>query len=39
MSYKAIPVDEKGWPMIPDNPVFQRALKMFIEKSIAESYI
>lgn len=32
MSYKAIPVDDEGWPMIPDSPVFQRALKMYIEK-------
>lgn len=35
MSYKAIPVDEDGYPMIPDNPVFQRALRMFIEKEHA----
>lgn len=32
MSYKAIPVDEDGWPLIPDNPVFFRALSLYIEK-------
>lgn len=32
MSYRAIPVDEDGYPMIPDDPVFQRALRLFIEK-------
>lgn len=33
LSYKAIPVDENdGFPLIPDDPVFQRALRMFIEK-------
>lgn len=32
MSYKAIPVDEDGFPMIPDNPVFQKALRLYMEK-------
>ena len=32
MSYKAIPTDEDGWPIIPDNPVFQKALTLYIEK-------
>lgn len=33
MSYKAIPIDEAdGYPLIPDNAVFQRALRLYIEK-------
>ena len=37
MSYKAIPVDDEGYPMIPDNSVFQKALQLYIEKE--HSYI
>ena len=32
IAYKAIPVDVYGYPMIPDNPSFTRALKAFITK-------
>ncbi len=32
MSYKAIPVGEEGLPMIPDDHVFFKALRLFIEK-------
>lgn len=33
ISYKAIPVDEEGYPLISDNPVFLRALEAFIKES------
>jgi len=32
IAYKAIPVDEYGFPLIPDNSSFTRALKAFIKK-------
>lgn len=32
ISYKAIPVDEDGFPMIIDNPVYLKALEMYIKK-------
>ena len=32
LSYLAIPVDQYGYPMIPDNSSFTRALKAFIKK-------
>lgn len=32
IAYKAIPVDEEGIPMIPDNSKFLRALEAFIKK-------
>lgn len=32
ISYKAIPIDENEIPMVPDNPVFLRALESFIKK-------
>ncbi len=31
MSYRAIPIDEDGFPLIPDNPTMHRALQAFIE--------
>lgn len=30
--YKAIPIDENGVPLIPDNPVFLKALELYIKK-------
>lgn len=30
--YKAIPVDEQGFPLIPDNNVFLKALELYIKK-------
>lgn len=32
VAYKAICTDDDGLPMIPDNPVFLRALELFIKK-------
>lgn len=32
LSYKAIPIDEEGFPMIPDNEVFLKALELYIKK-------
>lgn len=32
VSYKAIPVDDDGFPMIPDNSVFLKALELYIKK-------
>lgn len=32
MSYKAIAVDEEGYPLLPDNSSFTRALKLYIKK-------
>lgn len=32
ISYKAIPVDEEGFPMIPDNSIFLKALELYIKK-------
>lgn len=32
ISYKAIPVDKDGLPMLPDNPVFMKALELYIKK-------
>ena len=32
LSYQAIPIDEEGFPMIPDNSSFIRALELFIKK-------
>ena len=31
ISYKAIPIDEDGMPMIPDNPTLHRALQSYVE--------
>lgn len=33
LSYKAIPIDEEGYPLIPDNPTLHRALQTFVELS------
>lgn len=32
ISYKAIPVDDDGFPLIPDNSVFLKALELYIKK-------
>ena len=32
MSYKAIAVDDEGYPLLPDNSSFTRALKLYIKK-------
>lgn len=32
IAYKAIPVDEEGLPLIPDNPIFLKALELYIKK-------
>lgn len=32
IAYKAIPVDEEGLPMLPDNPIFLKALELYIKK-------
>lgn len=32
ISYKAIKVDDEGFPMLPDNPVFLKALELYIKK-------
>ena len=31
VSYKAIPVDEDGFPLIPDNPTYHKALELYIK--------
>lgn len=33
LSYKSIPLDENGVPTIPDNEVFMRALRLYIEQA------
>lgn len=32
LSYKAIPIDEEGLPLIPDNPIFLETLELYIKK-------
>lgn len=32
IAYRAIPVDENGWPMLPDNEPFKLALEAYIKK-------
>lgn len=32
IAYKAMPIDDEGYPMIPDNSAFSRALEMYIKK-------
>lgn len=32
IAYKALPIDDEGYPMIPDNSAFSRALEMYIKK-------
>jgi hypothetical protein len=34
VSYKAIPVDENGFPLIPDNPTYLSALEQFIKVQV-----
>lgn len=38
IAYKAIPVDEDGVPMLPDNPVFMRALEAYIKAEVFSVY-
>ena len=32
LSYKAIPTDKEGLPLLPDNPIFLKALELYIKK-------
>ncbi len=32
ISYKAIPVDDDGLPLLPDNPIFLKTLELYIKK-------
>lgn len=32
VSYKAIPIDNEGYPLLPDEPTFLRALELYIKK-------
>ena len=32
LSYKAIPTDDDGLPLLPDNPVFLKTLELYIKK-------
>lgn len=32
VSYKALPIDEEGFPMLPDNSSFVKALELYIKK-------
>lgn len=32
LSYKAIPTDDDGLPLLPDNPIFLKTLELFIKK-------
>lgn len=32
VSYKAMPLDEEGYPLLPDEPTFLRALELYIKK-------
>lgn len=32
IAYRALPIDEEGYPLIPDNSAFSRALEMYIKK-------
>lgn len=32
ISYKSIPLDEEGYPLLPDEPTFLRALELYIKK-------
>lgn len=34
MSYKAIPVDEEGFPLLIDNPTFIKGLELYIKKEV-----
>jgi len=33
LSYKAISTDTNGYPLLPDNSSFSRALELFVKKS------
>lgn len=39
MAYKAIPVDEDGWPMFPDNVHFKLALEAYIKMRQFEVFL
>ena len=32
ISYKALPIDDEGLPLLPDNPIFLKALELYIKK-------
>lgn len=32
ISYKALPLDEEGYPLLPDNPIFLKTLELYIKK-------
>lgn len=32
ISYKAIPIDDEGLPLLPDNPIFLETLELYIKK-------
>jgi hypothetical protein len=32
ISYKSLPVDNEGFPLLPDEPTFLRALELYIKK-------
>jgi hypothetical protein len=34
VSYKAIPIDKDGYPLLIDNPIFLRALESYIKKEV-----
>lgn len=34
INYKAIPVDEDGFPLIPDNPTYHKALELYIKVQV-----
>lgn len=34
ISYRAIPIDENGYPLLVDNPIFIRALEAYIKKEV-----
>jgi hypothetical protein len=34
ISYKSIPVDKDGFPLLIDNPVFLKALELYIKKEV-----
>ena len=34
VAYKAVPVDEMGFPMVPDIPLFIQALQFYIKKAV-----
>lgn len=34
VAYKAIPTDDEGLPLIPDNPIFLKTLELYIKKEV-----